>query len=82
MVVEEKEIRDVMAQVWGINVKDIPQDVKFNDFSYWDSLGHVNLILGLEKKFKIEVSYETLIGLTSLQRIKDYIVSRIREEIV
>ena len=62
-----------MASAWGIGAEDIPFDARLNEFPHWDSLGHVTLMLALEKNFKIEINYEILIELVTFQKIKDFI---------
>jgi acyl carrier protein len=71
--IDDNNIKVVMGRAWGINPNEIPQDVKFNDFPQWDSLGHVNLLVELEKEYNISINYKTLTELTSIHTIIKYL---------
>lgn len=71
--VKEKEIIDIMAHAWNLDPGEIPADIKFNDFPFWDSLGHVTLLLGLEKEYKIAIDYKVVTELVSIPAILDYL---------
>lgn len=71
--IKEKDIIDVMASAWGLNPADITPDAEFNNFPHWDSFGHVNLLLGLEKKYKIALDYNILTELISIPAIMNYL---------
>ena len=67
--ISDKDIRAIMGQAWGINPDEIPSDAGFNDIVQWDSIGHVNLLVALEKEYNIRIDYETLTKLVSIQAI-------------
>lgn len=45
-------------------------NLKIGDFSEWDSIGHVNLLLEIEKIFKIKFSSKVFLNLNSIKSIK------------
>ena len=67
------ELKDVMARAWGINSDDIPADAELNGFPQWDSLGHVSLLVELEKEYGIAIDYDVLTELTSISAITGYL---------
>ena len=69
----EKEIIVIMAHAWGVDPEAIPRDAEFNDFPQWDSLGHVSLLVGLEKEYKITIDYKVVTELVSIPAIIDYL---------
>lgn len=69
------EIKEVMASVWSISVEEISDDVAFNEVIYWDSMGHVSLMVALQERFGIEIDYEVLVELTSLNAIDEYLMT-------
>lgn len=71
--VTDEKIKSLMGKTWGIDPLHIPSDIEFNSSHYWDSLGHVNLILGLEKEYNISINYETVTQLTSLKKIAEFV---------
>jgi len=42
---------------------------KAGDFQQWDSLGHLNFLLAVEKFFKIKFTMEQMIGLKGFHEI-------------
>ncbi len=65
-----------MAKAWNMAPENIPSDVEFNNFPEWDSLGHVSLLVALEKKYQIAIDYKVLTELTSITAIIDYLTNR------
>jgi acyl carrier protein len=50
----------------------LPKDIskmKLGNIKGWDSLGHVNLLLEIEKKFKIKFSMQEISELKSFNKI-------------
>ena len=45
-------------------------NLKIGDFREWDSIGHVNLLLEIEKIFKIKFSSKVFLNLNSIKSIK------------
>ena len=44
-------------------------NLKYGDFKSWDSLAHLNLMLTIEKKFKIKFSLNEMYELRSVKEI-------------
>lgn len=69
----EEEILDYLAKFFNVNKKNINQNSKMNDFSNWDSIAHVNIILGLEKKYKIKIAADKYFELKSMKKIIEFL---------
>ena len=55
-----------------LKIKKIPKDlheIKMQNFKAWDSLGHIKLLLYIEKRFKTKFSMEDISNLTSFKKI-------------
>lgn len=66
----EKQIIIYIRKV--LKIKKLPKDInkiKMQNFKEWDSLGHINLLLALEKKFKTKFSMKEISELNSLKKI-------------
>tara|TARA_Y100001970_G_C14002360_1_gene734067 strand:- start:351 stop:584 length:234 start_codon:yes stop_codon:yes gene_type:complete len=66
----EKKVLSCFKKVFK-NSK-IPKDVskiKMGNIKKWDSLGHINLLLEIEKKFKIKFSMKQISELKSMKKI-------------
>ena len=46
---------------------------KINDFSNWDSISHINIILGISKKFNIKVNSSKYFELDTVEKIIEFI---------
>ena len=69
------KVKAVMSREWNINIDDIPDDVEINQFKSWDSLGHISLILALQKEFEFDLSPDLVQNLMSLKSIVSYLSS-------
>jgi acyl carrier protein len=45
------------------------EKIKMNDLRDWDSINHVNLMLNIEKVFKIKLTASEFFQLTSVEKI-------------
>lgn len=45
------------------------EKLKIGDLKEWDSLGHINLLLEIEKKFKIKFSMKEISELKNMKKI-------------
>ena len=67
----DKKIRDCLKKIFQKeNVKKKITNLKIGSFKNWDSLGHLNLLMLLEKRFKIKFTIEEM---TSLKKISEII---------
>ena len=48
-----EKILQVVADVFEINIAEIPENASPGVIANWDSLRHMNLIVALEEEFKI-----------------------------
>ena len=65
----EGQVRQTMANVFGISSDTITGDTSPLDIEQWDSLRHMNLILALEDECGVEFPEASLGDLTSLNKI-------------
>lgn len=64
-----QRVKAILAGEWHVPPERIPDDVALNSVSYWDSLGHITILLALQKEFGIEITPETVQELISLPKI-------------
>jgi len=50
------------------------ENLKIGDLKGWDSLGHVNLLLEIERTFKIKFESKIFLNLDSVKKIKNYLL--------
>jgi acyl carrier protein len=66
-----ERLRALFADVFELT--DVPDDASADTISTWDSLKHLELMMGLELEFGVKVSTEDVPGLTSLADIEEYL---------
>jgi acyl carrier protein len=64
----EKRVFQVLREVFPSLNDEINYEWGPNEVSGWDSLNHLNLIMTLNKKFKIEITFEEVL---SIEKIED-----------
>ena len=72
----EKIIISCFKKIFKIN--KLPKDlnkIKMQNFKAWDSLGHIKLLLEIEKKYKTKFTNKEISELTSLKKI----ISRLKK---
>ena len=69
----EQRIKDVMEAVFEISVGEIDADSSIDNIDLWDSMGHIKLILSLEKNFGIQFNGGEVIEMVKYLRIKEII---------
>lgn len=67
------QLRKLMAEVFSVPEKKIPDDAAFNHLDGWDSLGHITLMLAVEQEFQVELSTEAMLNALSLPAIEDFL---------
>lgn len=63
------QVKSVMAGEWKLESDAIPDNIRLGDFSHWDSMGHVQVILALQSRFQFDMSPQIIQELVSLEKI-------------
>ena len=69
----ELEVKNLIAKCFSINKNKINLSISSDDIEKWDSVGHIRLILLVEKKFKIKIDQSEYPNLLSLKSLVAYI---------
>ena len=70
MRVDGATLRQVMADVFGLNPDDIRPDASIDTIEAWDSLKHLNLVLALEERFEISFTEEETVEILNYELIR------------
>ena len=66
----KKKIKECLEKIFPKEkVKNNIDDLKIGSFKNWDSLAHLNLLLLIEKKFKIKFSIEEMTSIKKMSQI-------------
>ncbi len=69
----KEKIKSVIGKTFGLEVTGIPDDAGLGTLSKWDSLGHLELMMALEMEFGVQIPTESMLELTSIEGIEDYL---------
>jgi acyl carrier protein len=71
------KIRQVMAVVFDVDAKEIPENAEPGIIENWDSLRHMALIVALEEEFEISFTDEEMVELLNLSLITTIISEKL-----
>lgn len=66
-------IETLIAETLKIPPGQVTDDLEYGSIEQWDSLSHVNLMLKIEARYDLEIDEDTMIELTSVRAIKDFV---------
>jgi acyl carrier protein len=66
------EVHALIAEVLGIDIGRVKEDLAFGELPEWDSLNHVNLMLALEERLGVRIGPEQIVELTSVAVIDEF----------
>ena len=72
----DNELKKIFKSELKINVKN---NSKIYDYEKWDSIGNFNLLLSIEKKFKIKFNSQEFNKLNSLKEIKKVVTNKFKK---
>lgn len=66
----DERIKKVMAAVFQVDVSKINEESSADNIGNWDSLKHINLVIALEREFKIEFDDRDAMKMLNYKLIK------------
>ena len=70
-------IKDVAAEVLSVEADQVTETARFKEDLDADSLDLVELVMGLEERFDIEVPEDDLEGVTTVGQAVDLVLSKV-----
>jgi acyl carrier protein len=67
-------IEELVSQVFGAEPGSIDASSSPDSVEGWDSMGHLNLIAALEKRFNVSIDIGDAMEMVSVQRIREILV--------
>ena len=71
---EVDQIDQVVADVLGISLAQVNDELSYGSIREWDSLNHVNLMLALEREYGAEIDEDRMVELTSVEAIRRFVL--------
>ncbi len=66
-------VRRLLAESLRADLSDIQLETQFGDLPQWDSMGHMEVLVALEKEYGVEISAETITELVSVVAIVQHL---------
>ena len=73
-----EEIQSIISANLNVPTASIRPDSKASDFSEWDSLHHLVLVMDIEQKFEFNFSLTEIAELDSVEKIVKAIQKRVK----
>ena len=74
----DKRLEKVVREIFSLNNERIEDSWTSDDIFEWDSLGHLNLIMAVEKEFDVKFEIEEMLQIKTLGDIDDILKKKIR----
>ena len=75
----EKNLKVILAKFLNVNVKKINSKTRTKNNSSWDSLANLNILIDVEKKYKIRFSKKEINKLNSYNNYLKYIKKKLND---
>jgi acyl carrier protein len=63
------KVIQTLAQALNVDLGEINVETEFGDLPQWDSMGHMEVLVELEKHFGVEINADTITELVSVKAI-------------
>lgn len=67
------KLDELIAGVLKIAPGKVQDDLAYGSLATWDSLAHVSLMLQIESEYDVEIDEDTMIELTTVGAIREYV---------
>ena len=71
-----EKVELLVAEVLQIPAASITDDLAMKDLDAWDSLKHMELIVSLEETFGLQLTFDDIVAMQSIQEIKRVLSER------
>ena len=68
-----EQVREIVATTLKMPPAEITEDTSMETLAAWDSLAHINIMMGLEETFDLYLDVEAFPKLTSVSAILGYL---------
>ncbi len=70
------ELQQLLAEVFEIRQDEIAENLTSEDVDNWDSLKQMDLVVSLENKYNIALSFEEIVKISSVKDIIDVLSAK------
>jgi acyl carrier protein len=70
MKATQADLRELMADVFGIDPSEIDDEASIDTIEAWDSHKHLNLVLALEERFGVSLTEQETVEILNVELIR------------
>lgn len=75
----DEQLKEVFATALDLETGEIKEDSSQDNLEDWDSLGHLNLISEVEKKFKVKITMDEVMEMTTYAKVKEVVSNHLEK---
>ena len=68
-----EQVCKILTEALRVEAGDIGPETQFGDLPQWDSMGHMEVLVALEKEYGVEITAESITDLVSVPLIVAHI---------
>jgi len=73
-----KRVEKVIIEVFQLGGQKIDKNWTSNDIQNWDSLGHLTLVIAIEKEFNMKFEVEDFFKIKSIKDIEELVKEKLK----
>lgn len=70
------EIRELVADVFGLEVDELPVDASSETLEEWDSLRHLDVVMALEHRYSASFTPDEIVTMRSVDGIRRVLAAK------
>lgn len=70
-----EKVADILRDVLDVPELPVTEDITMEDVEDWDSVAQMTIMSALESEFKIELSLDKIVAMTSVRSIVDAVMN-------
>lgn len=71
----QERVLKVAEELFG---EEVTSSSKIGDFERWDSLGHLNLFMALEREFRVSFTSDEILNNDTIEKITNLVKKKIK----
>ena len=73
-----EKVQEIFRDIFDDQNLLVKASTNSSDIEDWDSLNHINLVVAIEKEFKIKFNFSELSGLKDVGAMVDLIIEKVK----
>ena len=70
-----RTIEQVVSSVFGVERESVDESSSPESVEGWDSMGHVNLVVALERTFNVSIDIDDMMEMVSVRKIREIMLA-------